>query len=213
MANRLCADRWRYEGTFVSAILVLTSEGPSFIGCVMTLPEYKNSGLARLVTTASLESLADDGHNIVVLYITDGNRPSELPFLPRPDRVDLSTLQSKVESLLRHTQSLHFDVRVTTSEEPSMAPVHDADTHYTNVEVLVGKDTVGNADADLWQSTVSDTRPREWGGLLHADFNAVENLGIDLSIRLSDGRTGQFFVEEITDETHVTIRGAGPAPF
>ncbi len=94
-----------------------------------------------------------------------------------------------------------------------MAPAHDADTHYTNVEVLVGKDTVGNADADLWKSTVDDTRQREWGGLLHADFNAVENLGIELSIRLSDGRTGQFFVEEITDETHVTIRGAGQAPF
>ena len=68
------------EGTFVSAILVLVSKGTPFIGYVMTLPEYKNSGLARLVTTASLESLADDGHNKVVLYITDGNRPSEALF-------------------------------------------------------------------------------------------------------------------------------------
>ena len=33
---------------------------------------------------------------------------------------------------------------------------------------------------------------REWGGLLHADFPAVERLGIDLSIRMSDGQTGPF---------------------
>ncbi len=92
------------------------------------------------------------------------------------------------------------------------APTHDAETHYTNVEVLVGEDTVGNADADLWKSAATDTL-REWGGLLHADFPAVERLGIDLNIRMSDGQTGHFFVEEINDGTHVTIRGTGPAPF
>jgi hypothetical protein len=91
------------------------------------------------------------------------------------------------------------------------APTHDVATHYTNVEVVVGEDTVGNADADLWKTT--DTQLGEWGGLLHADFPAVERLGIDLTIRMSDGQTGHFVVEEITDGTHVTIRGAGPAPF
>ena len=91
------------------------------------------------------------------------------------------------------------------------APTHDVATHYTNVEVLVGEDTVGNADAGLWKAT--DTQPDEWGGLLHADFNAVEKLGIDLTIRMSDGQTGHFLVEEITDKTHVKIHGTGPPPF
>lgn len=68
------------EGTFVSAALTSMSESMPCIGYVMTLPEYKNRGLARLVTTASMESLADDGHSKVVLYITDGNRPSEALF-------------------------------------------------------------------------------------------------------------------------------------
>jgi RimJ/RimL family protein N-acetyltransferase len=67
-------------GTVASAILVSRSEGKPFIGYVMTLPAHKNHGLARRVTTAALESLAREGHKTVVLYITDGNRPSEALF-------------------------------------------------------------------------------------------------------------------------------------
>ncbi len=90
------------------------------------------------------------------------------------------------------------------------APTHEDATHYTDIEIVVGEDTVGSASADLWKAT--DARG-EWGGLLRADFNAVEKLGIDLTIRMSDGQTGHFLVEEIIDKTHVTIHGTGPAPF
>lgn len=69
------------EGRIASAVLVSLSEGTPFIGYVMTLPDYKNNGMARLVTTASMGSLADRGYEKVALYITDGNRPSEALFL------------------------------------------------------------------------------------------------------------------------------------
>jgi hypothetical protein len=36
--------------------------------------------LARLVTTTALERLAHDGHDKVVLYIKEGNTPSEALF-------------------------------------------------------------------------------------------------------------------------------------
>ena len=46
----------------------------------MTAPDYKNLGLGRLVTTASLAALAHDGYEKVVFYITKGNLPSEALF-------------------------------------------------------------------------------------------------------------------------------------
>lgn len=61
----------------VSAVLVSMSQGRPFIGYVMTVPSHKKQGLARLVITHALQRLADDGHERVVLYITDGNTPSE----------------------------------------------------------------------------------------------------------------------------------------
>lgn len=61
----------------VSAVLVSMSQGRPFIGYVMTVPSHKKQGLARLAITHSLQRLADDGHERVVLYITDGNTPSE----------------------------------------------------------------------------------------------------------------------------------------
>lgn len=61
----------------LSAVLVLMSQGQPFIGYVMTVPSHKKQGLARLVTTYAMKRLADDGHEKVVLYITDGNTPSE----------------------------------------------------------------------------------------------------------------------------------------
>ena len=61
----------------LSAVLVLMSQGQPFIGYVMTVPSHKKQGLARLVTTCAIKRLADDGHEKVALYITDGNTPSE----------------------------------------------------------------------------------------------------------------------------------------
>jgi predicted GNAT family acetyltransferase len=68
------------QGPIVSAVLVSLSDGMPFIGYVMTAPDSKNLGLGRLVTTASLVALAQDGYEKVVFYITEGNRPSEALF-------------------------------------------------------------------------------------------------------------------------------------
>lgn len=68
------------DGTIASAVLVSLSEGRPFIGYVMTRASHKNQGLARLVTATALERLARDGHETVVLYITEENTPSEALF-------------------------------------------------------------------------------------------------------------------------------------
>lgn len=68
------------DGEIVSAVLVSMRHGLPFIGYVMTLPSHKRKGLARLVVTEAINRLADDGHERVVLYITDGNTPSESLF-------------------------------------------------------------------------------------------------------------------------------------
>lgn len=65
------------EGEILSAILVSMSQGRPFIGYVMTLPSHKEQGLARHVVTQAIKRLADDGHERVVFYITEGNTPSE----------------------------------------------------------------------------------------------------------------------------------------
>lgn len=69
------------DGEIISAVLVSMSQDRPFIGYVMTLPSHKRRGLARFVITHAMERLADDGHEAVVLYITDGNTPSENLFL------------------------------------------------------------------------------------------------------------------------------------
>lgn len=79
------------DGTITSAVLVSLYEDGPFIGYVMTLPSHKNQGLARLVTCTALERLAGDGHEKAVLYITEGNSPSEALFrsvgaVPTPSR-------------------------------------------------------------------------------------------------------------------------------
>lgn len=68
------------DGTIASAVLVSLAEGRPFIGYVMTLASQKSQGLARLVSATALERLAGDGHETVVLYITEGNTPSEALF-------------------------------------------------------------------------------------------------------------------------------------
>lgn len=78
-------------GEIASAVLVSLLDNTSFIGYVMTLPAHKGEGLAQLVTTSSMSSLAEDGHRNIVLYITEGNKPSEALFrsvgaVPTPGR-------------------------------------------------------------------------------------------------------------------------------
>jgi hypothetical protein len=78
-------------GEMASAVLLSLSDNTPFIGYVMTLPAHKGEGLARLVTTSSMSSLAGDDHRRIVLYITEGNVPSEALFrsvgaIPTPGR-------------------------------------------------------------------------------------------------------------------------------
>lgn len=78
-------------GEIASAVLVSLLDNTPFIGYVMTLPAHKGEGLAQLVTTSSMSSLAEDGHRNIVLYITEGNKPSEALFrsvgaVPTPGR-------------------------------------------------------------------------------------------------------------------------------
>ena len=68
------------EGTPASAVLVPTSREEPFIACVMTHPEYKNRGIGRHQVTSAASSLALAGYDRVVLYITEGNLPSEALF-------------------------------------------------------------------------------------------------------------------------------------
>ena len=67
-------------GRALSAVLVSTFEGGPFIGYVITDPRHKRQGLATTVTKATLHSLRRAGHSRVVLYITEGNTPSERLF-------------------------------------------------------------------------------------------------------------------------------------
>ena len=63
-----------------SAVLVLEYDGEPFIGYVMTLPGHKNQRLARHLVHLAMASLGDEGHARIVLYITEGNTPSERLF-------------------------------------------------------------------------------------------------------------------------------------
>ncbi|MGI9667330.1 MAG: GNAT family N-acetyltransferase [Acidimicrobiia bacterium] len=64
----------------VSAVLAMWIDDAPLIGIVMTHPDYKNVGYGRAVTHRALKSMASEGHDRVVLYITDGNTPSERMF-------------------------------------------------------------------------------------------------------------------------------------
>jgi RimJ/RimL family protein N-acetyltransferase len=68
------------DGRLISSVLVSWIKGSPFIGYVMTRAEHKGSGWARQVTTQTLTSLAAEGHTRVVLFITEGNVPSERLF-------------------------------------------------------------------------------------------------------------------------------------
>lgn len=68
------------DGELASAVLVRLEEGQPFISYVMTRATHKGEGLARLLTNRALATLMDAGHEGVVLYITEGNLPSEALF-------------------------------------------------------------------------------------------------------------------------------------
>ena len=68
------------DGRMVSAVLVMLLDDEPFIAIVMTDPAHKGSRLARLVLDAALSGLKRAGHSRVVLYITEGNTPSERLF-------------------------------------------------------------------------------------------------------------------------------------
>lgn len=68
------------DGSIASAVLISEVSGSPFIGYVMTRRANKNQGLARLVTQAALSGLAAAGYEKTVLYITEGNAPSESLF-------------------------------------------------------------------------------------------------------------------------------------
>ena len=68
------------RGSIVSGILVSMVDDAPFIGYVMTDPAHKRQGLGRAVTSTALRRLAEDGHQKVVFYITEGNIASETLF-------------------------------------------------------------------------------------------------------------------------------------
>lgn len=70
----------KLEGRPVSAILVSEHGGDAFIGYVMTDPAHKGRGLATEMANRALASLQTAGYERVVLYITNGNKPSERVF-------------------------------------------------------------------------------------------------------------------------------------
>ena len=68
------------DASVASAVLVMRWEARPFIGWVMTAAAAKGQGLAKKLVATSLRSLADQGHETVVFYITEGNEPSERLF-------------------------------------------------------------------------------------------------------------------------------------
>lgn len=68
------------DGELVAAVLVMTVDDDPFIAVVMTAAASKGTGLGRAVVTEALARLRRAGHRRVVLYITEGNTPSERLF-------------------------------------------------------------------------------------------------------------------------------------
>ncbi len=68
------------DGQLVAAVLVMTVDDAPFVAVVMTAAANKGAGLGRAVVEAAVAGLRRDGHRRVVLYITDGNVPSERLF-------------------------------------------------------------------------------------------------------------------------------------
>ncbi len=68
------------DGSILAAVLVSFQERNPFIPYVITAPKHKNQGLAASITSSALDSLKTAGFSTAVLFITDGNAPSEALF-------------------------------------------------------------------------------------------------------------------------------------
>ncbi|GMQ98415.1 MAG: hypothetical protein BMS9Abin17_0925 [Acidimicrobiia bacterium] len=68
------------DGSVASAVLVSLNRGKPFVGYVMTAPDHKNTGLGRTLVATAMASLRRAGHSQLVLFITEGNVPSEALF-------------------------------------------------------------------------------------------------------------------------------------
>jgi CHAD domain-containing protein/GNAT superfamily N-acetyltransferase len=68
------------DGRLVSAVLVSLIDDAPFIGYVITDPAFKGRGLGKASVASALASMAAAGHDRAVLYITEGNVPSERLF-------------------------------------------------------------------------------------------------------------------------------------
>jgi len=67
-------------GRLVSATLLMSGGDAPLIAYVMTDPAHKRAGLGRALVEAAITSLNGAGHEHVVLWITEGNTPSERLF-------------------------------------------------------------------------------------------------------------------------------------
>lgn len=68
------------DGTLVSAVLLEIADGDPLVRSVMTHPDHQGHRVAAAVTHAALGSLGTAGFPRVVLFITEGNTPSERLF-------------------------------------------------------------------------------------------------------------------------------------
>jgi len=68
------------DGSVASAVLVSRNREKPFVGYVMTAPDHKNIGLGRNLVATAMASLQRAGHSQLVLFITEGNAPSEALF-------------------------------------------------------------------------------------------------------------------------------------
>ncbi len=68
------------DGVAASAVLVMSLDGGPFISFVFSHPDYKRTGLAKLVVTRACRVLAASGETSVRFAITEGNTASETLF-------------------------------------------------------------------------------------------------------------------------------------
>ena len=107
-------------------MLVSLLDNTPFIGYVMTLPAHKGEGLAQLVTTSSMSSLAEDGHRNIVLYITEGNKPSEALFRERWGRTDSRSIAGAIRGSLCRGAGQIRPRPVSRSSIPSTSRLSEA---------------------------------------------------------------------------------------
>jgi L-amino acid N-acyltransferase YncA len=63
-----------------AAVLIQPLHEKPFVRSVMTAPDHKKTGVGRLVVSTAVASLRRAGHSQLVLFITEGNVPSEALF-------------------------------------------------------------------------------------------------------------------------------------